>query len=326
MTAADVLSGGRRWSCERADALAWLRTLPDGRCSVAVTSPPYESARLYGDAKCKLRGQAWVDWFRPIVVEMARVTAGLVCVNAAGQVRDHRYSPVVEWLVADLTRLDGLACGPSPYSWVRPGISGSGNKVSGYHRRNWEPVYCFARPETLPLKWHDQTAFGRPPKFGPGGDPLNRTASGRRVNQWGGNAASGGTRHPNGKRQRKFRPSHVVKTTARGYGPDGDLKTGPYTPPVIANPGNVIRTGNGGNQLGHPLAHENEAPMNLALAERFVCWFAPPGAIVLDCFAGSGTTAHAAVLHGRRFVGCDLRQSQVDLCARRLSTVTPALV
>jgi gluconokinase len=27
--------------------------------------------------------------------------------------------------------------------------------------------------------------------------------------------------------------------------------------------------------------------------------------------------------HGRRFVGCDLRQSQVELCGQRMATVTP---
>ena len=98
-----------------------------------------------------------------------------------------------------------------------------------------------------------------------------------------------------------------------------------YVPPKVANPGNVIRARVGGGHLGHPLAHDSEAPMSLKVAERFVCWYAPPDSVVCDPFCGSGTTAHAAVLHRRRFVGCDLRQSQCDLTARRLATVTPDL-
>lgn len=43
-------------------------------------------------------------------------------------------------------------------------------------------------------------------------------------------------------------------------------------------------------------------------------------------FSGSGTTCHAAIEHGRRFVGCDLRASQVELCRRRLASVTPSLL
>lgn len=316
-TADDVLAGRAKWSCEAADALEFLRVLPDRSAGLVLFSPPYESARTYGIG-IRIRGQAWVDWLRPIVVEAARVSAGLVVVNAAGQVRGGSYSPVVEWLTADLTRVDGLVAGPSPYAWVRNGIPGSGNKR--YQRRNWEPIYGFCRPERLPLAWSDNVAFGRPPKFGPGGEMSNRTTGGDRVNQWGGRPNGGGTRQRTGRRQPKARPSHWIAPTIAG---GGDMATRATNPPTIANPGNVIRTGNGGNQLGHPAAHENEAPMNLAVAERFVCWFCPPGGIVLDPFTGSGTTCHAAVLHGRRFVGCDLRPSQVELTARRMKSVTP---
>lgn len=81
----------------------------------------------------------------------------------------------------------------------------------------------------------------------------------------------------------------------------------------------------GGGQMGHPSAHRNEAPFPLKLAEFFVLSFCPPGGIVVDPFSGSGTTAHAATLHGRRFIGCDVRPCQVALTARRLRSVTPAL-
>lgn len=57
-----------------------------------------------------------------------------------------------------------------------------------------------------------------------------------------------------------------------------------------------------------------------------VCSFCPPDGIVLDPFSGSGATCHAAILHNRRFIGCDVRESQVELCARRMRSVTPNLV
>lgn len=321
--AAAVLGGAARHHVECADALAFLRSLPTASVSLVLFSPPYEAARQYNVA-FKLRGQEWVDWMRPIVVESARVSSGLVAVNASGQVRGQRYSPVVEWLVADLTRHDGLVCGPMPYAWVRPGIPGSGNKQ--YHRRNWEPVYCFARPENIPLKWSDNRAFGKAPKYAPGGEMSHRMSDGRRVNQWGpvGSAKGMGARKANGTIQKRDRPSHKLTQNRRRQGGDHREEMD-YTPPAVANPGNVIRTANGGNSTGHPLAHENEAPMNLAVAERFVCWYAAPDTAVCDPFSGSGTTAHAAILHGRRFVGADIRESQVALTLRRLATVTPSM-
>lgn len=285
---ADVLGGRAPWSCACGGALGFLGSLPEQSVSLVLFSPPYEDKRTYG-VGFKLKGQAWVDWLRPIVVAACRASAGLVAVNAAGKSHRNRYSPVMEWLVADLTRQDGIVCGPAPYAWVRSGVMGSGGPR--YHRRNWEPVYCFCLPDRLPLAWSDNTAFGKPPKCKAGGAPTNRQPSGVRV---------------------KYRP-----------GMKGRNK--PYRAPEIANPGNVIRTKNGGGQLGHELAHENEAPMNIEIPRRFVAWFAPPGSIVCDPFSGSGTTCHAAVESGRRFVGCDLRQNQVELVERRMAGVTPSL-
>ena len=284
------------------DALEFLRGLPDGHARLTVTSPPYEAQRTYG-LGFKLRGQAWVDWMRPVVVEACRVTNGLVVVNAAGPVKDGSYSPSMEWLVADLTRLDGIVCGPAPYAWWKvSGTPGSGTKTQ--QRRDWEPLYAFCRPDVLPLAWSDNTAFGHAPKWGAGGEFSTRGVDGTR-------ATAGRTnRLTNGAMSRQE-----------------------YTPPAVANPGNVIRAevecgGSvvearvGGGHLGSALAHESEAPMNLAVAERFVRWFCPPGETVIDPFAGSGTTGHAAILHGRKFLGNDIRESQTDLARRRLEQMS----
>jgi hypothetical protein len=234
----------------------------------------------------------------------------------------------VEWLVADLTRLDGLVCGPSPFAWWKVcGTPGSGG--TRYQRRDWEPLYVFCLPNRLPLPREstNNTAFGTPPKYGPGGEFSTRTVDGSRVNDpWGkrGRGNNLGGRHPDGAKKlgtatatKKMRP----RDCKRG----GAAVEQQYAPPKISNPGNVIRARVGGGHLGHPLAHESEAPMPLAVAERFVCWYTPPGGIVLDPFLGSGTTIHAALLHGRRGLGCDLRQSQADLTSRRLATVQPGM-
>lgn len=94
--------------------------------------------------------------------------------------------------------------------------------------------------------------------------------------------------------------------------------------PTVESPG-IIDCNVGGGKMGNGLAHENEAPFPEDLARFFVKSFAPPDSIVLDPFAGSGTTLSVAVQEGRRAIGIDLRRSQVDLTARRLSGVTPGL-
>lgn len=108
------------------------------------------------------------------------------------------------------------------------------------------------------------------------------------------------------------RPSHRRQSGQRVAG-----RT--YRPPKLANPGNVIHVPVGGGHLGHPLAHENEAPFGVKLAAFFVRSFCPPGGVVLDPFCGSGTTGQAALENDRDFVGIDIRESQVDLSRRRLA-------
>lgn len=540
----EVLAGERGWAAERADALAWLKSLPSQCVSLVFFSPPYEDSRLYSEAKFKLKGQAWVDWMRPIIVECSRVSAGLVAVNMSAKVSGCSYSAAVEWLVADLTRRDRLVCGPSPYCWVKseddPEALGNGTPGSGgryYHRRDHEPIYCFAEPGKLPGSgrnaefWSDNTAFGKAPLWAAGGAPSHRDKNGVRANARG--AIKHTKRGPDGMLDQVYlppkisnpgnilnlgnalgaacqlaeiityayadqvRPKEVLLSlreaveaqavhgwgagvcarllaasilqpglhgarqadaataTLRllqavlpasefssvqaslllaglprgaqdeepgrdgGEGPgevrgqeDHDAEAvldvrrgkGPRRPPqgrqpaqqrevespsplpqvsrTTPQPGaaveagllrlwknagqelqeiwrlvrqalpalqdareriygsgawtewaprpeaasDVIRVPVGGGKLGCPVAHEGEAPMALGVAERFVCWYVPKNGIVADCFVGTGTTIHAARLHGRRAIGCDVRLSQLEITKRRMSKVLPGVV
>lgn len=57
----------------------------------------------------------------------------------------------------------------------------------------------------------------------------------------------------------------------------------------------------------------------LSLMRWLVALLAPPGAVVLDPFAGSGSTGCAAVLEGCRFVGIELDPAHVRIAAARLA-------
>lgn len=107
------------------------------------------------------------------------------------------------------------------------------------------------------------------------------------------------------------KPSH--RTTSGERAMDGE-----YKEPEIANPGNVIHCKVGGGLMGSDLAHENEAPFPESLAEFFVRSFCPPNGLVYDGFCGSGTTLAAALKNGRRAVGTDIRESQIELTRKRI--------
>ncbi len=338
------------WSIVQADALTWLRSLPPDSASLCLFSPPYERARLYlenGEDLGIARGtEEWVAWMLEIIQAALVATNGLVVCVCEGQTRQYRYSCAPALLMADLHRA-GVSL-RKPVIYRRVGIPGSGGP--DWWRNDWEWCLCCTRGGKLP--WSDNTATGHAPKWAPGGAMSHRLSDGARVNQWGGHPSSGQQRRQDGGRQPAGRPSHQfkrpngkragIKKTARETHKGGELVEQAYVPPVVANPGNVIQQTYtaeevaeilgqptdvidctvGGGQMGSKLSHQNEAPYPEALCEPFIRSFCPEGGLVIDPFTGSGTTGAVALRWGRRFAGCDLRQSQVELARQRLAEET----
>jgi hypothetical protein len=172
----------------------------------------------------------------------------------------------------------------------------------------------------------------------------NRTADGQRSNDRVGEGVKArrgswanpcGTDGRNGlggrtKDGKKNSRANIPRMDApSGHNDDGTRADNVNRPmPKIANPGNVIpcptddliiKARVGGGHMGSTLCHNGEAPFPEHLAEFFILSFCPPGGTVVDCFAGSGTTLAMAKKHGRNALGCDIRQSQVDLTMKRLS-------
>lgn len=324
--------------------------LPDGSVDLIFGSSPYLDARTYGigaQRKCA----AWIDWMLEVTTEATRVSRGLVLWVVAGVTRKRCYQPGPEGLLYEWWKRGGHCW--RPCYWHRVGIPGSGG--AHWLRADVEYVLAFKRDAEWPV-WSDNTAMGHPPKWAPGGEMSNRLGNGARVNQWGKNGEGKGigARKMDGTFANYDRPSHVVKTAAewRGHAfgnqtstagrrpdgtpkpvyfngrgvdrmhrkrePNGAMREQGYTVPVLANPGNLIKTKIGGGKMGHPLAHENEAPFPVELADFFIRSFCPPGGTVFDPFSGSGTTVDAAMRAGRNAIGMDLRMSQCELGRRRL--------
>jgi hypothetical protein len=100
---------------------------------------------------------------------------------------------------------------------------------------------------------------------------------------------------------------------------------GAYPQNKLARPRDVFRVTVGGGHLGSELAHLNEAPYPEALVGPFIQVLSNPGEVICDPFCGSGTTGAVALRLGRNFIGCDIRESQVDLARRRIEKETACL-
>jgi site-specific DNA-methyltransferase (adenine-specific) len=64
---------------------------------------------------------------------------------------------------------------------------------------------------------------------------------------------------------------------------------------------------------------DHEAKFPLELPRRIIKLLTDPGDVILDCFVGSGTTAAAAVLEGRQYIGIDKEDQYVSLARQAVN-------
>ncbi len=102
--------------------------------------------------------------------------------------------------------------------------------------------------------------------------------------------------------KRRQKPTHTGEIGSSGY----EQADSRQAPSVLA-----VRSMNG------RAIHPTEKPV--PLLSPLISYACPPGGIVLDPFAGSGSTAEAARLSGRRAVLIEADERYCEIIARRLS-------
>jgi site-specific DNA-methyltransferase (adenine-specific) len=100
----------------------------------------------------------------------------------------------------------------------------------------------------------------------------------------------------------KAKPGHDGPGTTRGYFDDGTRLSR-----------SVIRVSNLRGRALHP----TEKP--LGILDPLIRYACPPGSVVLDPFAGSGSTAEAARLTGRKAILIETDERYCELIVRRMS-------
>ena len=109
-----------------------------------------------------------------------------------------------------------------------------------------------------------------------------------------------------GKKRSSMGSSHLNAEKTRGE------RKGVINPEWSVRP-NVWRYAAGQGSTGHP------APFPESLAKDHIISWSNPGDIVLDPFAGSGTTLKAAKELNRRFIGIEINSGYVEICKKRIA-------
>lgn len=261
------------------DAFEWLPALPTGGVDLFFTSPPYADARSY----LTVPPDEYVNWFLPIGRAMLDATSerGSLALNIKNRVaRSGPFRGQRHPYVYQLV----LALQEMGWRWLETYIWHKPNAIPGRFgprtKDSFEYVHHFAKGER---PYFDLDAVRAPYRADEEEiDRRRRDRNGRRVTAAG-----------------------FGRDRARVYDKGG------------ADPGNVISVSQSYNQHRGP-AGRHPAVMPEELAEFFVKAASPRGGVVIDPFAGSGTTVAVARALGRRSGGIDLHAEYARLSRERL--------
>lgn len=249
--------------------------LAEGKADLVFCSPPYAAARTYGMG-CNWTMQEYSDLGDAVFAALR--PGGHAVINVDAPVREWRPGFGTErgfhpWrMMLDWAERVGFRV-PDRLAFVRMGLPGA---YSGRFRNDWEPLLWFVKPggET----WMDRSVLATESAFETSGGHVTsmRTSNGELVRRaFTGWAAENGMMH---------------RGTLWNYGCVGYGKTG----------ASDIEAEN------HP------ARWPYKLAEDIACCFCPTDGLAVDPFVGAGTSAVAAIEHGRRFLGGDIGSRLAD--------------
>ena len=249
--------------------------LCEGAADLVLTSPPYCDARTYG------MGVSWgvADYAALGDAAFAALRPGGACLlNVDAPVREWRPGFGSErgfhpWrIMLDWAERVGFRV-PDRLAFGRPGMVGL---YVGRFRNDWEPLLWFQKPGGDGFFDIRSIAEKAARGITAGDITTGRRADGSLVSrQKTGWCAENGMK---------------LRGTMWSYGASGKGHTG--APDIEAE--------------NHP------ARWPYKLAEDIVRCFCPPDGLVCDPFVGAGTSAVAALEHGRRFIGGDLGTRPAD--------------
>lgn len=139
-----------------------------------------------------------------------------------------------------------------------------------------------------------------------------------------------------GRTKKRWPPKHdtilVYVKNPKRYTFNADaVERIPYMSPALVGPEKAARGKLPTDTWWHTIVPTNSKERTgyptqkpLGILTRIIAASSHPGDLVLDCFAGSGTTGAAALALGRRFILVDNNPQALDVMARRFAAV-PAI-
>lgn len=321
---APAIAAEQAWALIHGDSLALLRDMGEASIGALATDPPYGLGFL--DRDWDSGDRATAEGFEDFSAFWGREVLRVLKPGAWGAI--HCAPRTVHRLVAGLE--DAGFEVKDQIAWALAGVTKARKLPGGYGTSlapNYEPVVLVRRPLSEP------TTLANIARHGTGG--LNIEAA--RIPR------------PIGEPGPGFTPGNLALTHHEDCAPERSECLPDCPLPLIERLGTHEReTGKPFSRLLHvsrASSAEREAGLEalppsggslfsgtlkrprvndatvkpLGLLRHIVKLIAPPGGIVLDPFAGSGSSGCAAVLEGRRFVGIEADERVAQIARARLT-------
>lgn len=273
------------------DCVEVMKDLPSKSVDLVLTSPPYADQRDYGTEGSSISPDDYIKWFVPKARQIKRVLKdnGSFILNINDKTVDGFQHLYAFELMIYLCKKMGFRL-VRDYIWYNPATPPNVFSRGGYGRTKKSHEYCF---------WFSKGSewtFNLDPIRKPYGKDMDKFLQGK----------------GKGDRTENSRPSthnfNCEKVWANKGGSD---------------PGSVISLGNtNSNDLFSKLCKErgiaHPARFPEKLAEFFILSGTEEGALVLDPFSGSGTTALSAARNNRRWIGIDANADYSELARARM--------
>ena len=264
------------------DCLSVLSSVPDNSIDLIMTSPPYaDQIKDYGNVVKKIKPSEYIDWFIPRAQQFYRVLKenGSFVFNINDKTECTYQNIFVFKLVVSLCENVGFHL-VRDYIWYNPATPPNVFSRGKMGRTKKSHEYCFWFSKS------DKWTFNMDPIRKPYSKSMMSIIEGKEVGR--------------GERNKNTRPSRHSFDLSHPW----DDKGG-------SDPGSVIvmsnTTSNGLLQrLCREMGIKHPARFPEKLAEFFILSGTNPGDIVLDPFAGSGTTGVVAHKNGRDYICIDV--------------------
>ncbi len=260
-----------------------IRHVPSDTVDLVVTSSPYADVKDYGPAVRVVHPDEYVDWILPLLNEIHRTLkpSGSFILNINDRLVNKQRHPYVHELIVRTSRETALKIYDT-YTWVKRGSLPTGNDR---RLNDWTEYLIHFCKDEKHLKWNmDAVREPHSP------NTIKRCEY----------AVSGFQLKVDEDGRAQGRSRKIIRLNEKGK-----IPSNVFTFPTAAAVRGKI----------HPAA------FHISLPSWFIKALTDEGDLVMDVFAGSGTTCLAAKMLNRRFIGIELSPEYYEDALRRIGSI-----